>query len=341
MTRQITVSTDRLDVHVHEAGPQDGEPVLFLHGNLSDGSVWAEQMGLLPEGFRGIACDLRGYGATDPEPIDATGGCRDWADDVASLVDALGLERFHLVAHSMGAGVALQLALDRPRAVRSIALAASMSPYGFGGTRLDGSLCAPDYAGSGGGAANPELVDRIAAGDRSTESPVSPRNVVRSLFFPDESLVRDEDAIVEAMLRTRTGEDHYPGDVVESPHWPHVAPGERGTLNAISPRFCDLSLFAEAGPPVPVLWVQGSEDRIISDASMVDLGNLGALGAVPGWPGDDTFPPQPMVSQTRELLEAHGGPLREEMWDGVGHFPFTQEPQRFAAALAEHLASSS
>jgi pimeloyl-ACP methyl ester carboxylesterase len=328
------VRTGRVESHVREAG--SGEPVLFVHGNLSSGAVWAEQLALLPDGVRGIAVDLRGFGESEPAPVDAMRGLRDYADDLRALIEALDLVAAHVVAHSLGAGVAMQLAIDAPSLVRSLVLVAPISPYGFGGTRLDGTPCAPDCAGSGGGAANPELVRRLAAGDRTDEHPLSPRNVIRSLFFPTPDAVRDEDRILDAMLRTRVGDAHYPGDVVQSPHWPGVAPGTQGVLNAASPRFCDLSGFADAGLDIPVLWVRGDRDAIVSDASLVDLGHLGAIGAVDGWPGEEAFPAQPMVAQMRALLDRHGR-YREEVLADTGHFAFTQRPERFAALLREHL----
>jgi pimeloyl-ACP methyl ester carboxylesterase len=45
----------------------------------------------LPEGYRPLAVDLRGFGATDPEPVDATRGLGDYADDLAAVIEALGL----------------------------------------------------------------------------------------------------------------------------------------------------------------------------------------------------------------------------------------------------------
>ena len=91
---------------------------------------------------------------------------RDWADDVAALVEALGLSRVHLVGWSMGAGVVLQYLLDAPERVASVALVAPVSPYGFGGTAgPDGHRVHADGTGCGGGAANPEFVAAITAGD--------------------------------------------------------------------------------------------------------------------------------------------------------------------------------
>ena len=60
-----------------------------------------------------------------------------------------------------------------------------------------------------------------------------------------------------------------------------------------------------------MLWVRGSDDQIVSDNSLFDLGMLGSLGAIPGWPGVDVFPPQPMISQTRAVLEKVSGGGRQ------------------------------
>jgi hypothetical protein len=57
-------------------------------------------------------------------------------------------------------------------------------------------------------------------------------------------------------------------------------------------------------PKPPVTWVRGDRDVIVSDTSLFDLAYLGKLGAVPGWPGDDECPPQPMVAQTRAEFAA-------------------------------------
>jgi len=115
---------------VDPAGP--GEAVLFVHGNVSSALFWQQQLLEIGSGgrHRVLAVDLRGYGETEPLPIDATRGVRDWSDDVAALVDALQLTRVHLVGWSMGVGVVLQYLLDAPERVASVALVAPVSPYG-------------------------------------------------------------------------------------------------------------------------------------------------------------------------------------------------------------------
>ena len=316
--------------------------MLFVHGNVSSGLVWQRQLAALPEGRRGLAVVLRGYGDSETLSIDATRGLRDWSEDLRALVEVLGLGPISLVGHSLGGGVVLQYAIDHPDQVRTLTLVSPMSPYGFGGTRDErGTPTSPDFAGSGAGTVNPDLPARIAAGDRTTEASSSPRSVLRSLFFPTPGTVRDEEAILEGMLATAVGTDNYPGDARPSPHWPHVAPGTRGVANAISPRYCDVSGFASSGCRAPVLWVRGDADAVVGDASPLDFAVLGQAGVVPGWPGPDRCPPQPMVAQTRAVLAAYagaGGSYREQVLPGVGHFPFSQQPERFADLLAAHLA---
>jgi pimeloyl-ACP methyl ester carboxylesterase len=232
------------------------------------------------------------------------------------------------------------VAIDAPERVRSLVLAAPVSPYGFGGTRVDGLPCTGDFAGSGGGVANPDLVRLLSEGDRSADHQAAPLNVIRGLFFPTPDAVRDEELILDGMLATQIGDNHYPGDAMESPNWPGVAPGTRGVLNALSPKHCDLTPIADCGLTAPVLWVRGEQDAIVSDASLVDLGHLGALGLVPGWPGEDAFPAQPMVQQMRVLLDRYtesGGSYREVALGDTGHFLFTQRPDEFAKLLQTHL----
>ena len=154
-----TVVSPRLSTRVLFSGPEDGTPVLFIHGNASSATYWEEVMLALPAGYRGIAPDLRGYGEADPaKKIDATRGAGDWADDAIALLDTLGLDRVHLAGHSMGGGVIWRLIMDHAPRLRSVTVVNPNSPYGFGGTKgIEGMPCYPDCAGSGGGVVNAEF----------------------------------------------------------------------------------------------------------------------------------------------------------------------------------------
>lgn len=336
-----TVDTERLRTHLLESGPGDGIPVLFVHGNASSSRFFEETLVALASSdrYRGLAPDLRGFGGSETKPIDATRGLADFSDDLRALVDALGLGEVHLVGWSAGGMVAMQYAIDRPDAVASLTLVNPMSPYGFGGTKDEaGTPCWPDYAGSGGGTANPEFVGRLGAKDRTEGDPNSPRNVMNNFYFAPsfEAPPEREEVFLSSVLSTQTGEDNYPGDMATSENWPGVIPGTRGMNNAISPKYCDLSGFARIEPKPPVLWIRGTEDAIVSDSSLLDFGTLGRMDAVPGWPGEETFPPQPMVSQTRAILDAYaagGGSYREEVLEGCGHTPHVERPEEFRRLL--------
>ena len=340
------VSTPRLAIHTRAAGPEHAPAVVLIHGNVSSGGFWEPLIDQI-EGFRALAPDLRGYGGTEAKPIDATRGLRDFSDDLEALLTTLDITRpVHRVGWSVGAGVAMQFAIDHPTRVAGLVLESPVSPFGFGGTRdAAGTPCHPDFAGSGGGTANPEFVRLLAAGDRGSEAPVAPRSVMNTCYFRPPFRVDPalEERYLDAMLTTRVGDDHYPGDLGGAGHWPGVGPGARGMNNAISSKYLDLRGFAAIEPRPPVLWIRGADDVIVSDSSLFDLGHLGKLGLVPGWPGDDTFPSQPMVAQTRGVLEAYrarGGRYDELVLGDCGHSPHIERPAVFRAALHNFLAGA-
>jgi pimeloyl-ACP methyl ester carboxylesterase len=340
------VPTSRLTTNVLSAAGRTGPVVLFVHGNVSSALFWQPTMLALPQAYRPLAMDLRGFGDTDDEPVDATRGVRDWSDDLAALIDALKLDSVHLVGWSMGGGVVLQYLVDRPgtHRVASLTLVDPVSPFGFGGTRgLDGILCDPSGAGSGGGSANPEFVEHLAGQDRGDASPLSPRNVLLAHYVKPPHVPEQLDIFVESMLSTRIGDDHYPGTSRPVDAWPGFAPGERGVLNTMAPTNFRISDLSPVVPKPPILWLRGADDIIISDTSLYDLAYLGSLGAVPGWPGEQTWPPQPMVAQMRAVLEGYavsGGRFREVVIEDSGHGPHLDQPERFRGVLAGHLAGS-
>ncbi|MBB4981656.1 MULTISPECIES: alpha/beta fold hydrolase [Streptomyces] len=333
------VATGRLTQQITEARTE-GEPVVLVHGNVSSSAFWHTTLTAIPAPYRPLAVDLRGFGGTDPLPVDATRGLRDYADDLHELLAALGIERAHLVGWSMGGGVVMQYLRDHPAAVRSLTLVSPVSPYGFGGTHgVDGTLNSADGAGSGGGTANPDFVRLLAEGDRGQDSPTSPRTVLTTCYVKPPFHTEHEDAYVESMLATSLGDDHYPGDSTTSTAWPGIAPGTRGVLNCMAPthfRVDDLHLI---DPKPPVLWIRGEDDVIVSDTSMFDLAHLGAIGAVPGWDGT---PAQPMLAQTRHVLDryaAAGGTVREVAVPDAGHAVHLERPEEFGKALLEVLSA--
>ena len=336
------IQTERLKTHLLEIGPTDGKPVVLVHGNVSSSHFFEGVLTNAPAGYRVIAPDLRGYGDSETKPVDATRGVRDRSDDLHSLLMALDLSGpIALAGWSMGGGVVMQYLLDHPAMVNRLILIAPVSPYGFGATKgLDGELVTADAAGAGGGAANAEFVKALAANDRGSASQVSPRNVMNAFYYkPPFRVAPDrEDRLVAAMNQTAIGEANYPGDLRPSAQWPMLAPGDHGVLNTMAPTHFNVSALADFVPKPPVLWVRGADDQIVSDTSFFDLAFLGQLGAVPGWPGANVYPPQPMVSQTRAVLEKYktnGGQYQEVVYQQCGHSPHIEKAAEFEQALWE------
>ena len=337
MTELQVISTSRLRTAVRISGDPDGIPVVLVHGNVSSSRFFEELMALMPRLWYVLAPDLRDFGGSQRLPVDASRGVGDYADDLRSLIEAMGLAGtpFHLLGWSLGGGVAMQYAIDHPTQLASLTLVAPISPYGFGGTKgAEGVPCFPDFAGSGGGTANPEFVKRLAEGDTGQDSDFSPRNVMSAFYFKPPFRLEEarENAYVASMLQTALGEGNYPGDITPSENWPTVAPGKSGNLNSLAAGNFNTTALARIDPQPPILWVRGDSDQIVSDTSLFDFGFLGQIGAVPGWPGADIFPPQPMLAQTRAVLEqykANGGRYAEEVIEDAGHSPHIEQPEAF------------
>ena len=137
------------------------------------------------------------------------------------------------------------------------------------------------------------------------------------------------------MLSTSTADGNYPGDSVASDNWPGFAAGTTGVCNAMAPQYFDVSGIVGLDPKPPIVWVHGTEDPIVSDTSFYDYNYLGQLGIIPDWPGAEVAPPQEMVSQTRDVLDAYraaGGDVTEIALEGVGHCAHLEAPAEFRHA---------
>jgi pimeloyl-ACP methyl ester carboxylesterase len=338
--RREVIQTDRLKISYLTQGNPEKQPLVLIHGNVSSNLFWTEALETLSKDFWVLAPDLRGYGETEALPIDGSRGVRDWSDDLQSFFQGLKISQpSHIVGWSLGGGVAMQYAIDHAENLKSITLISPISPFGFGGTKDEkGTPCYENFAGSGGGTANPEFADLLKQQNRSEESANSPRNVMNQFYFkPPFRAPKDlEELFVTSMLITRIGEGFYPGGFETCTEWPGVSPKEDGINNAMSPKFLDVSAFKNIPNKIPVLWIRGEADLIVSDQSFLDFGNLGKLGYVEGWPGEEIFPPQPMVSQTRYVLDqyaANGGRYEEFIVENAGHSAHLEVPDVFYSKL--------
>jgi pimeloyl-ACP methyl ester carboxylesterase len=329
--RQHKINTGRLETAYLETGTGN-VPVVLVHGNCSSSLFFQDMMLALAAAgnYHVYAPDMRGYGESETLPVAATRGVQDFSDDLAAFARAMGLSGFHLLGWSLGGNVVMQYVIDYPGTVRSLILESVGSPFGFGGSKgADGTPTWPDFAGSGGGTANPEFVRLLAEGDRG-DSQFSPRTTMNTLYFKPtfRPSPEREEMYLTSLLTTRVTPGNYPGDMTGSQNWPNVAPGTVGVNNALSPKYLNQADFADAAQKPPVLWIHGADDQIVSDTSLLDFGFLGQLGAVPGWPGAELYPPQPMKAQVRTVLEAYkanGGSYQEVMLADCGHSPHIEK----------------
>lgn len=105
-------------------GGSGGMPVVFIHSFAGDTTHWTAQLDHLRETRRAIALDLRGHGQSAP-PADGNYSVAGLTADLAAVIDALELERFVLVGHSMGGPVAIAYAAEHPSQVAGLVLVAS------------------------------------------------------------------------------------------------------------------------------------------------------------------------------------------------------------------------
>jgi pyruvate dehydrogenase E2 component (dihydrolipoamide acetyltransferase) len=119
------VEVDGLRLRYVELGEGTGVPVLLLHGFGADLNTWMFTQPTLAEGRRVVALDLPGHGGSSKELPDAGG--ESLAAVVGKALAALGIERMHLVGHSMGGGIASSFALRQPERIATLSLIASAS----------------------------------------------------------------------------------------------------------------------------------------------------------------------------------------------------------------------
>jgi pimeloyl-ACP methyl ester carboxylesterase len=97
-----------------------GPCLLLLHGAVSDSRVWRVELASLSDSFTLVAWDAPGCGASSDPPEHFR--LPEYAECLEDFVDALGLERVHLLGHSWGSVLALELYQRRPSIVRSLIL---------------------------------------------------------------------------------------------------------------------------------------------------------------------------------------------------------------------------
>ncbi|MEV4542049.1 alpha/beta fold hydrolase [Micromonospora echinaurantiaca] len=110
-------------VHLYYETHGTGRPMILLHGGLGSGEMFGPILPTLAEHHQVVAVDLQGHGRTADvdRPLDVTL----MADDVAALIDHLGLTKPDVVGFSLGGGVALQVAIRHPEKVGRVVSASA------------------------------------------------------------------------------------------------------------------------------------------------------------------------------------------------------------------------
>jgi pimeloyl-ACP methyl ester carboxylesterase len=143
----MNIKTNGIELNVDRCGSGD-TTLLYLHYWGGSARTWRPVTAALPDDYAHVAVDLRGWG--DSARPDAGYGLVDMAADVHGVIEALGLERYVLVGHSMGGKLAQYVAADRPAGLLGLVLVAPAppQPLALDAARRDAMVHAYDDAAS-------------------------------------------------------------------------------------------------------------------------------------------------------------------------------------------------
>ena len=125
MTESIysrTIKVNGRDIHYYMAG--QGDPLVVIHGGGGDARTWLKNVAALAGKYTVYAPDLPGFGGS--QPLDGSYYIPELTEFVEDFAGSLGLERFHLMGHSIGGGVALNYALRFPQKIVKLVLISSL-----------------------------------------------------------------------------------------------------------------------------------------------------------------------------------------------------------------------
>ena len=197
------------------------EPVVFLHGFGADLEAWMFNQPAIAEARAAYAIDLPGHGGSTKAVAD--GAPEALATEIRAVLETLGLERMHLVGHSLGAAVAALVALGSPAKIASLTL---IAPVGMGD--------AIDIA----------FLDGFVAAVRRKEL----KSVLQRLVADENAISRD---MVEAVVRYKRIDG-----VAEA-----LAAIRHGFADSTGQTVSLREQIGALGVPVLAIW--GAEDRII------------------------------------------------------------------------------
>ena len=119
-SRQVTLPSSKMQIHLYDTGETPGMPVLLLHGLGDEADTWRHVLPLLADRHRVIAPDLPGFGRS--EKSKRKHSIPFFAAAQLELLEQLSIRRVVLVGHSMGAIIAQTIALEHPERVERLVL---------------------------------------------------------------------------------------------------------------------------------------------------------------------------------------------------------------------------
>lgn len=125
---EVRLRLPHLEVAAHLYGPEDGRPVIALHGWLDNAASFSRLAPLL-NGVRILALDLPGHGLSDHRPAGAGYNIWDYAHDILQTAEQFGWQRFSLLGHSLGGIVSVLMAGAMPERIERLALIDGVIPY--------------------------------------------------------------------------------------------------------------------------------------------------------------------------------------------------------------------
>lgn len=125
---EVRLRLPHIELAAHLYGPEDGIPVIALHGWLDNAASFARLAPLLP-GLRIVALDLAGHGHSDHRPAGASYPIWEYIQDVLQVAEQFGWQQFALLGHSMGAIISVLLAASLPERVTRLALIDGLIPF--------------------------------------------------------------------------------------------------------------------------------------------------------------------------------------------------------------------
>ena len=226
--RQVE-TRDGFDWHVLTSkGPVQAPVVVLIHGFGADGTNWLKFANQLEDQYYFVIPDLPGHGRTTPRTTDLNYGISEQAERVFTLLDKIGVDRFHVAGNSMGGAIAIEMARRQPDRLLSLGLV--------------------DAAGIT--VQTPEFLNAL---EQSDKNPLIPRNAEQ--FHTTLDWAASQSVGVPGFVITEMGKEKAANAEVADKVWQdmNLDPALRLKGRGVLPRITT---------PTLILW--GREDRLLS-----------------------------------------------------------------------------